>query len=96
MLHQYLYLALEFLILALLGGMAPFTAAGVVIEAPGRAGSGAALLGASQMLTAAGVIVVVGVLNDGTMLPLALMQVTLLVAAVVGFRLTYGPIPKAT
>lgn len=95
MLHQYAYLALEFLILALLGGMAPFTAAGVVIEAPGHAGSGAALLGASQMLTAAGVIVVVGLLNDGTMLPLALMQVALLVAAVIGFRLTYGPIPRA-
>jgi len=94
MLHQYAYLALEFLVIALVGGMAPFTAAGVVIEAPGRAGSGAALLGASQMLTAASVIVVVGLLNDGTMLPLALMQVALLVAAVVGFRLTYGPIPK--
>lgn len=94
LLHQYAYLALEFLIVALVGGMAPFTAAGVVIEAPGRAGSGAALLGASQMLTAAGVIVVVGFLNDGTMLPLALMQVALLVVAVAGFRLTHGPIPK--
>lgn len=94
LLHQYAYLALEFLIVALVGGMAPFTAAGVVIEAPGRAGSGAALLGASQMLTAAGVIIVVGFLNDGTMLPLALMQVALLVAAVAGFRLTYGPMPK--
>ncbi|WP_416897101.1 MAG: MFS transporter [Minwuia sp.] len=95
LLHQYTYLALEFLIIALIGGMAPFTAAGVVIEAPGRAGSGAALLGASQMLTAAGVIVIVGFLNDGTMLPLALMQVVLLVIAVAGFRLTYGPMPKS-
>ncbi len=49
-----------------------------------------------QMLTVASVIVVVGLLNDGTMLPLALMQIALLVAAVIGFRLTYGPIPKAT
>ncbi|MEC9346646.1 MAG: MFS transporter [Pseudomonadota bacterium] len=95
LLDQYTYLALAFLFVALLGGMAPFTAAGVVIEAQGHAGSGAALLGASQMLTAAGVIVVVGFLGDGTMLPLALVQVALLVAAIAGFRLTYGPIPKA-
>lgn len=96
LLHQYTYLALEFLFVALLGGMAPFTAAGVVIEAPGRAGSGAALLGATQMLTAAAVIVAVGFLNDGTMLPLALLQVALLIIAVAGFRLTYGPMPRTT
>lgn len=82
-----------FLVVSSLGFTAPNAMAGAMAADPRRAGSTAALVGASQFAAGAGCAALAGFLHDGTARPMAGVMTGALLAAMLSLRLL---VPRAS